>query len=46
MLYKIKIEYKTGNSFGSHDEEGEIEYKWENLEIAKENLKRIKEHYL
>jgi len=45
MKYKIKYEYKTGNSFGSHDEESILEYDWEDLEIAKESLRRIKEHY-
>lgn len=43
-MYTIKIYYRTGNSFGSHDEEDELEGNW-TLEIAKENLKRIKAHY-
>ncbi len=45
MKYVIKMEYQTGDSFGSRDETGYVELSWENLEIAKENLQRIKEHY-
>lgn len=45
MKYVIKIEYRTGNSFGSHKEESSVEGSWSDLEIAKENLNRIKEHY-
>jgi len=45
MEYKIKIEYCTGNSFGSEDESGYLDLSWKNIDIAKENLKRIKEHY-
>lgn len=43
-MYTIKIDYRTGNSFGCHDEEGKIEGEF-SLDIAKENLKRIKAHY-
>lgn len=46
LKYKIKISYETGDSGGLYDEVGHIEHEWKNLEIAKENLKRIKEHYL
>ncbi len=45
MKYIIKMEYITGDSFGSSEMEGQVELSWENLEIAKENLQRIKEHY-
>ena len=45
MSYQIKYTYKTGNSFGSHNEEGILEFTWATLELAKENLIRIKEHY-
>jgi hypothetical protein len=44
--YRIKITYETGNSFGSHIEEDYLNYVWINLEIAKENLQSIKQHYL
>ena len=43
-MYRIKIDYKTGNSFGSQDETDFIEYEWTNLDKAKESLKRIKNH--
>lgn len=45
MRYKIKIEYTTGNSFGSEDASDELDLTFENLEVAKDNLRRIKEHY-
>ena len=45
MKYKIKIYYSTGNSFGSEDVEEYIDLEWEDLNVAKENLQRIKEHY-
>jgi hypothetical protein len=43
--YRIKISYSTGNSFGSEDTTDYLELTWENLDIAKENLQSIKEHY-
>lgn len=45
-MYKIKYTYNTGDSF--HTEEGLesfLEFSWENIEVAKANLNRIKEHY-
>lgn len=44
-MYKIKVTYKTGDSFSTRDTEGLIEHVWTNLEVAKQNLKRIQEHY-
>lgn len=44
--YKIEISYRTGNSFGGEDEISELELTWKNLDIAKENLQAIKEHWL
>jgi hypothetical protein len=44
MKYRIKINYRTGNSFGTYDEEAFIEYEWESLSMAKESLKCIKNH--
>ena len=41
MKYQIKLSYTTGNSFGSEEREELLEYVWENIEIARENLKRI-----
>ena len=45
MKYKIKYYYRTGDSFHTEDSEELLEYEWEDLEVAKECLKRIKEHY-
>jgi len=42
--YSIKVSYQTGDSFGSNDVE-EVWEDFDNLDIAKENLKRIEEHY-
>ncbi|QPB12211.1 hypothetical protein [Providencia phage PSTCR5] len=35
MRFKIVIEYRDGNSFGSYDEVDEIPYEWESIELAK-----------
>jgi len=43
--YRIKISYSTGDSFHNEDAEQTLELTWKNLDIAKENLQRIKEHY-
>jgi hypothetical protein len=43
--HKIRYGYQTGNSYGSESLESELEMVWENLDVAKENLQRIKEHY-
>lgn len=43
-MYTINIEYTTGDSFGSRMENSGIDLSWTNLEIAKANLIRIKEH--
>lgn len=45
MKYKIKIDYVTGNSFGSEDTSSIIELEWNDLEVAKANLKRIQDHW-
>lgn len=43
--YAIKVFYRTGDSFNTYDRDMILEMTWDNLDIAKENLKRIKEHY-
>lgn len=43
--YRIKISYATGNSFGSEYTTDYLELTWQNIDTAKENLLRIKEHY-
>ena len=45
MTYKIKYNFKTGNSFGSHTEEDILELSFQNYDVALANLKRIEEHY-
>lgn len=44
-MYRIKVSYRTGNSFGSEDTYDILEMSWKDLEVAKDNLKRIEEHY-
>ena len=43
-MYTIEIDYTHGNSFRSERTELELEYEW-TLDVAKENLQRMKEHY-
>ena len=43
--YSIEVSYQTGDSFGSQDTSDVLEITWDNLEIAKRNLKAIKDHY-
>lgn len=43
-MYTIEIDYTDGDSFHSERTTRELEYRW-NLDVAKENLKRMKEHY-
>lgn len=45
MKYKIEYSYRTGDSFNSNDAEGLLELEWNDLNVAKENLKRIQDHY-
>lgn len=44
MKYQIKIFYQTGDSFSRRDEERFLDGDWENPDIIRENLRRIKEH--
>ncbi len=44
-MFKIKYYYRTGNSFGSHDEEGLVELDFNDIKVAEANLDRINEHY-
>lgn len=43
--YYIEIYYETGDSNGNYDMTSDIGITWDNIDIAKANLKRIKEHY-
>ncbi len=43
--YEIEIDYTTGDSSGHNDIIENLKFDFDNLDIAKENLQRIKEHY-
>lgn len=43
-MYKIKINYTTGNSFNSYEEIEYLDGSWEDIKIVEENIKRISEH--
>src|SRR5688572_1886695 len=46
-MYKIQYNYNTGDS--SHKERNlvsTLELTWENKDVARDNLRRIKEHYI
>lgn len=45
MTYQIEYDYQTGDSFHTSEETRVLEYEWEDIEMAKEALQRIKEHY-
>lgn len=42
-MYEIEITYKTGHSLESWTETDTLGYVWENIEDAKETLRRVKE---
>lgn len=44
--YKIRIQYRTGSSFGSSEEEDYLEEDlvWENTDIVAQNVTAIREH--
>lgn len=45
-MYKIKVTYDTGSSFGhEYGLEAYLNYEWKDLDRAKESLKRIHDHY-
>lgn len=43
--YSIELYYQTGSSFGSEDVTETLELEWNDISVAKENLKAIQEHY-
>lgn len=45
MKFGINITYRTGDSFKSYDAQDDIGWEFEDIEQAKETLKRIKEHH-
>jgi hypothetical protein len=44
-MYDIEITYSTGNSFSTYKTQDLVDIPMANLEIAKENLQRIKQHW-
>lgn len=46
MYYDIELYYRTGDSFESKDIHDRLGVTWKDLDLAKENLERIKQHYL
>lgn len=38
MTYKIKIYYRTGDSYNSNEYTDNLEFEWTNIDIAKDNL--------
>ena len=44
--YMITAFYTTGDSFSTYEATHNVELKWDNLEIAQENLERIRSHYI
>ena len=45
MKHKIKVEYRTGNTFGAHDGTEFLDIEWNKISAAKKSLKAIEEHY-
>jgi len=45
MKFTIQISYTTGDSFGHEDVIEDLDYEWNDEEIAKENLQAIANHY-
>jgi len=45
-MYDIEIDYTTGNSFNQERSTTELCNPVTDLDMAKENLKRIKDHYI
>ena len=44
-MYVIRVFYETGDSFGREDRETILDYNWQKLETAEENLRRIEAQY-
>lgn len=44
LKWQIKVGYATGDSNGSESATKVLEMEWESLDLAKQNLQRIKEH--
>lgn len=44
-MYRIEYHYQTGDSFHTEEREDLLEFEWKDLDVVKECLKRIREHY-
>jgi len=44
-MIKIRVSYRTGDSFHDEDTEEDIELQWNNLAMAEESLRRIQNHH-
>jgi hypothetical protein len=45
MKYEIRVDYRTGDSFNTYDSHVVIPGDWGDIEVVKENLRRIKGHH-
>ena len=45
MTYSIRVEYTSGDSFGSWDTSDTLEMTWEDQSVARANIQRIREHH-
>lgn len=45
MTYTIKVNYTTGNSFGSEEETSQVNLVWESKDLARKALKSLANHY-
>jgi len=46
MKYQIEIDYDSYDSFNEERCQEPLEGTWENIDVIKRNLQRIKEHYI
>lgn len=44
-MYRIKIKYQTGDSFSNRDAVTYLDIDFKKLEVAEDNILRIKNHY-
>ena len=45
-MYKIRVNYDTGNSYNTYPGEEEIlDYNWLDIDVVQANIRRIAEHY-
>jgi hypothetical protein len=44
-IYQLMIYYTTGDSFGSYEHQEIFDFEWYSLELTKQNIQNIIEHY-